>query len=279
MKRFVKGIALVSAVVGIMLPAPGHAGPVLVARDNASNYTNWDGSGLNEGVGFDPWVFRTSGGGTYLASTEDNSPNPRGDLNYIWSVPGYHAWGTWADDGAGQGEQYVAAYRGFGWNGSFWGTRLARAGDMLKISFENAILQTVDTSSGFAIRNGNSTNSPANFDTNARFQFGIYSAAPLVDLNYSIFDASGKRDTGISSRDSGLNLEFTLTAADTYSFAIYNATNSGGPPLTNIVGTLSGSGTLDSISLFNRDTDTGGNFFFNKMEIWHSIPPTLFIVR
>jgi len=250
-----------AVLMGMLIHPLAQADTLLVAQDNASNYTNWSGS---EGIGMDTWVFRTDGGGgAFLADGKE-------DLNGI--ATSNKAWGTWAN---GSGAQYVAAFRGFGWSGSSWDNRLEKTGDQLKISFEHGAIN-LNASCGFAIRNGNADGTAHDFNTNDRFQFGLYSGASSVDENYSIYDNNGKVDTGVPSRTSGIDLILTLTATNTYTLGIYDATNSA--LLTNIVSTLAGSGSIDSLSLFNRETEQD-DVFFNKIEIRHFRPPTMLIVK
>jgi len=234
------------------------AATVTAAVDTASNYgAAWSGNG---GSGLDSWVFRNNGGGgEFLANTTANT-----DLNYIWSLPDYKGWGTWANGG---GVEEMAAFRGFGWNGSDWVHALESAGDQCEISMENGSSQS-GGACGFVLRNGNSDSSEDDYNTNARFEFGFVGG----DSNYSIWDNAGKRDSGVAWTHEGVDVVFELTAANTYTATVYWA--NGGSRAGGMDGTLSGSGSIDSISLYNRDTESA-NVYFNKLTILQNAPEYL----
>jgi len=221
-----------------------------IAVDTASNYgAAWSGNG---GSGLDSWVFRNNGGGgEFLANTTANT-----DLNYIWSNPDYKGWGTWANGG---GVQYMAAFRGFGWTGTSWGNALDQSGDQFKVSMENGSIQS-GGNCGFVLRNGNTDTDYDSYNSGARFELGFVGG----DSNYSIWDNAGKRDTGIAWTHEGLDVVFEMTGANTYTATVYWA--NGGSEAGGMEGTLSGSGTIDSVALYNRDTEDA-NVYFNKLEI------------
>ncbi|NQU41303.1 MAG: hypothetical protein HQ523_15245 [Lentisphaerae bacterium] len=269
----------VAMLVGVFMPPLARAGTVLVAQDDASNYTNWGVTGLDEGVGLDAWVFHVTpeGGfaGNYLADT-----NSQATLNSIESGAAGKAWGMYANGGGPSDFPRTAVFRGFGYNGSLWANNLANPGDRLKLSMESGAI-ALSASCGFALRSGNADFSADDYNNGSLFEFGLYSSPTVIDPNFSIYDGSGgKVDTGIpwATHQDGLDFTFTLTGSNTYDLAIYDA-SSPSTLLTNIVSTLNGNAPLDSIALFNRDVGTSFDVFFNKIEIHKYYPPTLFMVK
>jgi len=264
MKRFVLILASLSLATAL------RAEYIPIAYDTASNYTNWvDGS--TGGMGFDLWRFHVSGDasgfkGAFLAETGGNQ-----DLNYVWSVPGYKAWGTYANGGSEK--QNMVAFRGFGFDGQGWANALTEPKQVFRISFENGPVDTSGGLVGFTLRNGNADGSTGNYGTGRRFEFGFKGG----ETNYYILDASGKVDTGLGWRDSGFHCTFELQTTDSYAFAVRDART--GVTVTNLVGTLAGAGSIDSVALFNRDSQSNGDVFFNNLEIQRYRPPTVFVVR
>lgn len=226
-----------------------NAALITVATDNASNYNDqWLGNGGN---GFDSWQFitDTSSGnaGGFLAST---SGNP--DLNGISSSGSGKAWGSYANGG---GFNQFEAYRGFGQNS------LVHSGDHFSVKLEHGnIVQ--GGAVGFVLRNQNQSNSIGDYNANSRFEFGFIGGSQ----NYSIFDGTGWLDTGIGFLDSGLKLDFYLLSADSYKFDVINAV--GHNLISSFTGQLKGSGSIDSVALYNRDAELG-NAYFNYMQIAH----------
>jgi len=216
------------------------------AFDDGDGYFTWAG---NEGFGFDTWVFKYNSGGSFLGDYGSNA-----DLNYIGSPVNDQAWGLWANSG-----QHSVAFRGFGWDGTDYKNALDESGDKFLLRMENGTVAN-GNSCGFVLRNGNSTNSYTDYNTGARLEFGFLNP----DTNYSIWDNSGKVDTGIGHTHNGLNIVVTLTGADTYSLDLYwtdTGTHAG-----NFTGTLSGSGLIESVALYNNGV-AGNDVFFNWMEI------------
>ncbi len=218
-----------------------------VAQDSGSNYgVAWAGNG---GFGFDAWTFADFQGGgaagVFLANTGDH-----GDLNHIWSTPDFKAWGTFAN---GAGFNAIVAFR------SFAGNALNRAGDTFKISMENGSIQA-GTTCGIVLRHGNVAIDYDSFDDQQRLQFYFLGG----DSNYKVIDQSGIVDTGVPFTFDGVDLIFKLTGLNTYELRIYYAAS--GLLQQTLTGTLAGSGTIDSVALFNRDVELA-NVYFNKMTI------------
>jgi hypothetical protein len=136
-------------------------------------------------------------------------------------------------------------------------------GQKLKCAMDNGWIVN-GAAVGLILRTGNARSSTADANTGARFEFKFVGGTS----NYRIVDASGIRDTGVGFTDQGLNLEFTLTGANTYVFKI---TKLASGFTTNITGSLSGvtGSTLDSVAIYNQNAGSGAqyNAFFNSFQL------------
>ncbi|MBL4823292.1 MAG: PEP-CTERM sorting domain-containing protein [Colwellia sp.] len=220
---------------------------ITVASDDANNYGNqWLGNG---GTGFDQWSFITDSAsgsaGGFLANVSS-----AGNLNNIASNPSDNAWGSYAN---GNGFNQFEAYRGFSSNS------LEQVGDVFQLSFEHGGI-TIGGSVGFVLRNDNIAGAIGDYNAESRFEFGFVGGGS----NYMIYDGSGVTDTGIGYTNAGLDLTFTLLTADLYQLDIYSAVDNS--LLQSRNGNLSGSGSIDSVALYNRDAGTD-NAYFNSMSI------------
>jgi hypothetical protein len=224
-----------------------HASLITIAKDDANNYGDqWSGNG---GSGFDEWHFITdnAGGnaGRFLANKSTHN-----DLNHIASNPSDKGWGSYAN---GNGFNQFEAYRGF------TGNSLTQTGDVFNLSFEHGgIIQ--GGAVGFVLRNKNIHNNIGDYNQQSRFEFGFIGGGQ----HYSIFDGQGTIDTGIGYTDAGLNLTFTLLSVDLYQLDIFSAVDNSLIQSRN--GSLMGTGSIDSVSLYNRDAETS-NAYFNGMYI------------
>jgi hypothetical protein len=134
-------------------------------------------------------------------------------------------------------------------------------GSTFTVDLDNGFINT-GNAVGFVLRNGNASSTVADYLTGARFQFYFVGG----DSTYTISDNAGAQDTGIPYTGTGLHLELTLTSTDTYTLIVTdNATG----VTTTFAGTLAGSGTLDSLALFNSNAGSGSSFdaFFNSLEV------------
>jgi hypothetical protein len=220
---------------------------ITVASDNASNYGNaWAGNG----GGVADWQFADfqAGGaaGTFLAQSQ-------GDLNNIDTAD--KGWGTFANDGGQNngGFNQSVAFRGFA------GNSLDTMGDQLQVSLEHGAI-IAGGSVGFNLRNQNNNLVVGDYNALSRLEFSFVGGTN----SYSIFDGNGQVDTGIGFTDAGLDIQFSLLSADTYQFQVFNAQNSN--LLVSFSGDLAGSGSIDSIALFNRNAELG-NAYFNSLSI------------
>ena len=79
-------------------------------------------------------------------------------------------------------------------------------------------------------------------------------------------DSAGYQPIGVPFTGTGLRLVFTLNTANTYTLlTIDNASNT----TNTFTGTLAGSGTLDSLAVYNRNAGSNPDHdaFFNSLQI------------
>jgi hypothetical protein len=212
MRHLFRSLVLLGiAVAGIHVARA--ASYTVMAADDAAGYTAWTNKSAG-GMGFDLWNILASSStntgyaGAFLASTNNSG------LNRIGTGPKGQAWGCYAN---GPGEQYVAAFRGFGWDGSRWANALTRRGHIFSVSLEHGYI-AAGGAVGFTLRNGNADGNPGDYNTGARFEFGFFGGDPT----YSIYDGNGKVVTTIPWRDTGLTVEVLLTSPDAYEARLYD---------------------------------------------------------
>lgn len=218
-----------------------------------AGYANGYGAGSwtnnsNGGWGFGAWTLRATGViGSSTNGFKIASPNG----NAFGTSPGFDNgpyWGIYASGG-----NTGVAYRAF--------STALPVGKAFTIDVDNGFINT-GSSVGFVLRNGNASSSTADLTTGARFQFYFVGG----DATYTISDSAGAQDSGIPYTGTGLHLELTLISTDTYTLVVTdNATGA-----TSIFeGTLAGSGTLNSVALFNNNAGSGPSFdaFFNALEV------------
>jgi len=240
----------------------------MTGSDSSSNYVSWTSTG---GSGFGPWDFYVNSHGAANAYTGyERDDNGTGDPN-IQAADG-SVWKLYAIGFGGTPSPWeeAIAYRTFV-------TPLEQAGDSFALSLE---LQNGNNGignpgqQGFALRNGNTTGS-GNQGAGARLQ--VYLAAvtnyAFGGVNYVVVeDASGPHATTVTNIGAGacFNFAVTLTGPNTYSLSITLYTGIGvtAPPVV-VTGTLAGSGTIDSFSMFSwtKDPDSGVNsdVYFNSL--------------
>lgn len=244
-------IKLILASALLVLTFSSQATLITVANDNANNYgEQWLGNG---GSGFDSWHFisdsAAGSAGGFIANKSVHN-----DLNNIALNPKNHAWGSYAN---GEGFNQFEAYRGFANNS------LTNTGDSFNMSFEHGDISQ-GGAVGFVLRNQNIHNAIGDYNQLSRLEFGFIGGGQ----HYSIFDGQGVIDTGINFTNTGLNLTFTLLTSDLYQLDIFNSFDN--VLLQSRNGLLNGSGTIDSVALYNRDAELA-NGYFNNLEINHSV--------
>jgi len=221
---------------------------ITVASDNAENYsTAWSGNG---GFGFEPWHFISdAAGGSAGGFLANKASNP--DLNHVASTPSDKSWGSYAN---GNGFNQFEAYRGFGSNA------LSSAGDVFNISFEHGDINN-GGAVGFVLRNQNININIGDYNQQSLFEFGFIGGGQ----HYSIWDGfGGQIDTGINFTTEGLNLTLTLLGGVNYQLDIFNS--NGNNLLQSRNGTLNGIGSIDSVALYNRDSEFA-NAYFNNVSV------------
>lgn len=215
------------------------------AYDDA--YPQWD-SGDNGGFGFTPWTLSPASSqgdaGFFTATASQNAGGSGGAID----APDGDSWGLYAN-----GSGTAVAYRGFDFNGD-------RILDGLGIHYVFSLRMDNgwnDGNVGFVLRTGNDTTGKNN---GQRFEF-LHSAGN----NYWLVDQGGVVDTGIGWTPNGLDLVFTLTGLDSYTFSV---TPVGGSTFQHS-GTLSGSGLIQSFALYNEHAGDGTEYdlFFNSVSV------------
>ncbi len=208
-----------------------HVQASLIANDNAANAPYGDGWSIpdNGGSGFLPW---------------ENINNANGLTGF---GGGYISTGNIAVDiGTGVGN---AAFGVFGNGGGTGQATRPFTGDLglsqtFSIDMDNQGIDDFGTV-GFSLRNSSSQD---------RFEFYFVGG----QANYTI-NAGSIVDTGVGYTTGGLNLAFTLTGADAFSFTI-----NGGTPITGTLKGTGGSG-IDRVRIFNANG--GPDVFYNNLSI------------
>ena len=159
-----------------------------IAFDVEANYSTWS-SGQNGGYGFEPWAL--SGGGQFNGFIL----NPSGSIDTSGD--------SWALFANGTGNPYAYARRSF--------SNSLTIGEIFSVQFAN----TAGISSGavgLCLQNSNnvpligSATLPPPIVTNTPTRFAFYYAGGQAD--YTIWDASGARDSGVPYTASGVTLQF-----------------------------------------------------------------------
>lgn len=217
------------------------------ATDNAADlaYSSGWATGSNGGQGMGAWTLTGAGanGGFFIGSSVSNAWGTASGIDTYGK-----SFGLYANSG-----NNVAAYRALS----------VQAGQTLCLDMDTGWIQA-GAKVGFTLRTGNATGSAADYNTGARFEFQ-YTGNDPTD-SYKVIDAAGTRNIGVPFTGKGLRLAFTLTGTDTYTLLVTdNATGTS----TTITGTLAGTGTLDSLALFNRNAGLGAAYdvFFNSLRV------------
>ncbi|HVM49143.1 MAG TPA: hypothetical protein VMU04_14015 [Candidatus Acidoferrum sp.] len=257
-----------AAILAAARPASGQ----VIAYDDAGNYivsANWT-NGADQGFGFIPWVIMTNGPdshGTYVVSGN----NPVFVIASVTNLLGTNyndVWGTYANGANGVNE--TTAYRGFAnplSTNTFkiqWGSRGAG------VTTLNGGSGQVHGWCGFTLRNGNVTNSTADFQTQAMLYFFFQDGLSPSTLYY--YDAGGYEsipntsfsDLGRQNITNAVQVEVT-PGADGSSFHLVVKDCVQGRTLFTTNSTFLMSGTVDSAALFCHETT--GDQVYNRMQI------------
>jgi alpha-amylase len=210
--------------------------------------TNGWQSADNGGWGFGSWTLAASPAtsGFFVGASTGNGGGSTPGID-----TGGNAWGLYANSGSTS-----VAYRAF--------SPPLPVGSTFLLDTDNGFIQS-GGAVGFAIRNGNEATGTSNYNANARLTF-LYIGNDPVD-SYKVVDASGQYDIGVPWRTTGLRLILRLVGSDEYILQVVD--NATGNVVSEVSGTLAGSGSLDSVALFNINAGggSGGDVFFNSMQI------------
>jgi hypothetical protein len=226
----------------------------VLAQDNAAAYNaagNVWTNGMNLGFGFGPWTLVTANVGGYAGHFIGNGGAIATANNSAWGLYGNGPVTNTASSG-----NAAVAYRAF--------SNALPANGVFKIKWRNlgigGDLNPPYHQGGFALRNGNANATVDDYFTNVRLAFYYFGG---VDDNFRIFDANGAVATGLGFGAGPFELNVLLTGTDTYRLIVKNP--AGTTVITNYEGTLAGSGTIDSVALYDFQCD--GDQVFNSMEI------------
>jgi len=250
------------------------------ASDDAFHYikANWNLSNsvpeLNGGFGFTPWVLTTNGPNSHgYFTTRDATPLPPiSSPTNTSSAPGNdnnaHVWGLFANGGSAPNFNATVAYRGF--------SNSLDTTVVFKLQWENlGIGNTANNLAGFVLRNGFATNGTGDYLTGQRFAF--YYVGGGSD-SFVFWDLNGVQAIGIPFAKGPLACEFTLETGDTYRFVVKSLATGAILAILDSQPLL-GSGTIDSVALFCKQTSA--NQDFNRMQIVSAslTPPTIVNVQ
>lgn len=262
----------------------GSASAQLVAYDDAGNYlvnANWT-NGANQGFGFTSWMIvtnDTSPGnsqfhGNYVTAANVFPAFANASITNVLGITYTNVWGIFANGTNGANE--TTAYRGFA---SPLGTNTFK----LQWGAKGAGLTTTANEGpvhgwcGFTLRNGNVTNTSADFATAARFYlYFLDGAAPSTlyvwDGSNGGFPVSvpgtSFSDLGRGNITNAVEAEVTVAAdGDHYHLVLKDCVLN--KTLYTLDSVLMGSGTIDSAALFCHETT--GDQVYNRMQI---APPT-----
>lgn len=221
---------------------------LFLAFDRASHApygTAWP-DGSNGGYGFGPWRLVRSSTGANTNGFYSGSSTNNGSGGGVGIDSCGEAFGLYANSGAS-----AVAYRPLR-------TPLA-IGQRFRWRMDNGWVTTGNTI-GLVLRTGNTTNTTANYNTGARFEWLFQGGSNT----YHIVDNAGRRDTGVAYSTRALELEFLLTGTNTYALRVGRLENGF---VTNLTGTLAGASgaTIDSFAAYNRNAGAGAAYdvFFN----------------
>lgn len=226
----------------------------LLAYDDAAAYNaagNVWTNGMNLGFGFQPWVLVKTNVGGYSGHFIGNGGPIATINNSAWGLYGNGTVTNTSSPG-----NAAVAYRGF--------SNALPANAVFKIKWRNlgigGDLNPPYHQGGFALRNGNANATVEDYLTGVRFAFYYIGG---IDDNFRIWDANGATATGLGFATGPFELNLLLTGTDTYRLIVKNP--AGTTVITNYEGVLAGSGTIDSVALYNFQCD--GDQVFNMMQI------------
>jgi hypothetical protein len=159
----------------------------------------------------------------------------------------------------GTGFEQAVAYRAF--------ANPLAVGDSFSFMMENGVFEkkfaTDDPAGGLVgltLRTSNATDSTADYNKDAVFEFGCYQGK----TNYQIYDGSGedKTDSGVPFTDAGVAV--TITGEDSYDLEIQTMSDK---KLTKLPGRkLKAAGAITSLAIFNRNSEKN-DAYFNSLQV------------
>ena len=225
----------------MILLTAGTASAASLAADNASDPVYDDGIQDNDngGTGFLGFDVNpnpnTNGAGAFVGNSTLNGASPSGGINVD-----NEAFGLYANTGSTS-----EAIRPF--DGSL------SVGQTFSVDFDTGFVNP-GASVGVQLRTAGGAN---------RFAFTFVGGG----ATYLVTD-SGVQTTTVPFTDDGLNLSFTLTGADTYSFTV-DSNDQTAPTSQTLTGTLAGTGGIDQVRVFNTNAGNLGanDLFFNSLAV------------
>ncbi len=238
-----------------ILPAIASAQTGTIAEDNASNYANWDDNS-NLGTGFGPWQLRGENGapdsqqeshaGFFIADTETHplsEPIATDGKSFSMFANGF-------------GYESAVAFRTF--------SKPLAPGETFSFTMIHGPIEqkfegddSAEGSYGFTLRSGNTSGGPSDYNQGARFEFSFQEGSNT----YLIYDGSEVNDTNILQIQGPIEIAFTLLEDNAYLLVVKNIQTGETHRIEDRK--LSGSGSVDSFALYNRDGETNDPYFNN----------------
>jgi hypothetical protein len=221
--------------------------------DNASDLLYGTGqwtTGMRGGYGLGPWVLIKDGSTiAFMAARSNNYPT----LNHVATLPNGYAWAMQRSGGA---SNHAVAFR------AFLDPPLS-VGQPFSLDLEHGKFLS-GGSCGFALRQGNATNSLASYLSGARFEW----RAAASGNNYALVDGTSGGsafDTGIPLTTNGLRFRLTLSDTNRYDLEVVRMAT--GTTNTFTGRALSGGAGIDSFAFraFNVTNGQDGMVYFNSV--------------
>ncbi|QDU70498.1 hypothetical protein [Mucisphaera calidilacus] len=233
--------------------------------------------GQNDGVGFGPWKLlsdATGGGfaGFYsadnLGGVDNIGVEQTPPLPYANPAAEGRVWASYANKG--DGIDRATAFRSLD-------ESLDGLGDSFSVSYEHGF---VNGAAGVALRTANISDLAEDYDAGARAQFQFSGGNGV----YALIDDAGTVELDGSAglpfvpfTFFGVDLTYTMTGPDTYDLQItkYNAEAGSGGSAPDVFNktthpalggrSLAGTGTIDSVALYQEDVEKQSDGFFNNL--------------
>ncbi len=222
---------------------------IIIAADDASDAAYSAGWSGNGGFGFGAWTFANSAGAGQFIGSSTNNGDGDGNGDQDIDTGGSSSFGLFSE-----ASSLSEAFRNFAF-GSL------STNSTFRLSLDSGFLNGAgdpgpDGSFGFGLRSGGVN----------RFEFFFVGGTSFYQINDST-----NSNTSVGFTDEGLDLEFTLTSADTYSFTISPLGGGGASTVTGTLDGAAGSG-IDNLRLFSFSNQTfpgngASDGFFNSFSV------------